>query len=169
MSKTQLKKELQALDKDGIIQVVLDLYSARKEAKDYLEFFIDPDINARCEKSRQAIAKELARGRRDSRARISQIRKIIKDIATLQPDAEYVADLMVYAIETAFATSRELRFRTTLINGMERLIHDTVDYLDSHELLAHFLPRLEAAAARLSRWSSMKSFLPEAIEHLARN
>lgn len=169
MSKIQLKKELQVLDKDGIIQMVLDLYSARKEAKDYLEFFINPDINARCDKARQTIAKELARGRRDSRARISQIRKTIKDIATLQPDAEYVAELMVYAIETAFASSRILRFRNTLINGMERLVNDTVVYLDSHELLPRFLPRLEAAANGLSRWSSMKSFLSEAIGRLALN
>lgn len=167
MSKIQLKKELQALDKDGIIQVILDLYSARKEAKDYLDFFIDPDIDTRMDKARQAIIKEMTRGRRDAKARISHIRKIIKDIASLQPDAEFVAELMVFAVESAYTSSRTLRFRPTLVGGTERLVNDTVKFLDTHELLARFIPRLETATEHLSRWSPMKGFVVEAIERLS--
>ena len=37
MSKVALKKYLGILDKSEIIDVVLDLYDARKEAKEYLE------------------------------------------------------------------------------------------------------------------------------------
>ncbi len=166
MSKTQLKKELQTLDKEGLIQVIMDLYSARKEARDYLEFFINPDINARMENAKVAINKELSRGKRESRARISHIRKVIKDMTSLQADAEYVAELMVYTIEAAYRTSKGTRYRSTLINGLERLMNDTVLYLDRHELLQKYLPRLEEASGNLSRWSSMKSFLANAIERM---
>ena len=36
MSKAKLKKYLQTLSKEQVIEVMLELYDARKEAKDYL-------------------------------------------------------------------------------------------------------------------------------------
>ncbi len=38
MSKTQLKKFLNTLNHDQITEMVLELYAARKEAKDYLDY-----------------------------------------------------------------------------------------------------------------------------------
>ncbi len=43
MSRTQLKKHLTALTKKQIIEVMLELYDARKEAKEYLEFYLNPN------------------------------------------------------------------------------------------------------------------------------
>lgn len=43
MSRTQLKKHLTALTKEQIIEVMLELYDARKEAKEYLEFYLNPN------------------------------------------------------------------------------------------------------------------------------
>ena len=40
MSKIALKKYLGTLEKNEVIDVVLDLYDARKEAKEYLENFL---------------------------------------------------------------------------------------------------------------------------------
>jgi len=169
MSKTQLKKELQLLDKSSIINVVLDLYSARKEARDYLDFFVDPDISGRMEKARIKIAKELTRGRQGgrSRARISHIRAAIKEIATLDPGIEYVADLMVYAIEIAYATSQSQRLTATFANGIRRLVTDTVTYLDRNNRLADYLPRLQQADQSLSRWSSLLGIIADAISDCA--
>ena len=39
MSKAQLKRHLTKLTKEQVIDVVLELYDARKEAKEYLEFY----------------------------------------------------------------------------------------------------------------------------------
>ena len=39
MSKTTIKKLLQSMTKDEIIGLVLELYSAKKEAKEYLEYY----------------------------------------------------------------------------------------------------------------------------------
>ena len=38
MSKAQLKKHMKTLEKDEIIEMVMEMYDARKEAKEYLEF-----------------------------------------------------------------------------------------------------------------------------------
>ena len=43
MSKAQLKKQLKTLEKDEIIEMVMELYDARKEAKEYLEFYLNPN------------------------------------------------------------------------------------------------------------------------------
>ena len=46
MPKAKLKKHLLSLTKEQITDIVLELYDARKEAKDYLEFYLAPDCNA---------------------------------------------------------------------------------------------------------------------------
>ena len=50
MSKAQLKKHLNTLEKPQIIEMVMELYDARKEAKEYLEFYLNPDENKELEK-----------------------------------------------------------------------------------------------------------------------
>ena len=50
MSKAKLKKHLLSLTKEQITDIVLELYDARKEAKDYPEFYLAPDCNAELEK-----------------------------------------------------------------------------------------------------------------------
>lgn len=41
MSKAKLKKHLLSLTKEQITDIVLELYDAHKEAKDYLEFYLE--------------------------------------------------------------------------------------------------------------------------------
>ena len=57
MSKAKLKKHLLSLTKEQITDIVLELYDARKEAKDYLEFYLAQDCNAELEKSKKAFRK----------------------------------------------------------------------------------------------------------------
>lgn len=48
MSKIALKKYLGTLEKSEVIDVVLDLYDARKEAKEYLEYFLNRKHPLKC-------------------------------------------------------------------------------------------------------------------------
>ncbi|MDE6051616.1 MAG: hypothetical protein K2G08_08020, partial [Paramuribaculum sp.] len=61
MSKTQLKKVLATMTAPQIADLVVELYEARPEAKEYLDFFVKPDIDAKLEKARSAIRKEASR------------------------------------------------------------------------------------------------------------
>jgi hypothetical protein len=169
MSKTQLKKELQQLDKESIINVVLDLYMAKKEARDYLDFFVDPDINKRIENAKDKIAKELMRGRLGyrSKTRISHLRKIVKDVESLQPGAEYVAELMVYTIELAYAIILPRRITPTLTNGLNRFVSDTVTFLDRNGQLSAMLKRLKDADNSLSSRSPLKTSITNALSDCA--
>ena len=43
MSKAQLKKHLLKLTQEEVIDVILELYDAHKEVKEYLEFYMNPN------------------------------------------------------------------------------------------------------------------------------
>ena len=58
MSKSTIKKLLQSMTKEDIIEMVLELYSARKEAKEYLEFYASPDEKGKLEEYKSIIREE---------------------------------------------------------------------------------------------------------------
>ena len=43
MSKIKLKKELQNMSREQLLDIILNVYDARKEAREYFEFFLNPD------------------------------------------------------------------------------------------------------------------------------
>ena len=50
MSKTQVKKLLTGMSKEEVIDVVLELYDARKEAREYLDYYANPNEKGELEK-----------------------------------------------------------------------------------------------------------------------
>ncbi len=96
MSKATLKKHLLSLEKEDIINVVLELYTARKEAKEYLEYYLNPDENGLFEKSKEQINKEFFPAKGKRKARVSECRKVIKHFSTLWPTAEHLGQLHLY-------------------------------------------------------------------------
>lgn len=59
MSKADVKKYIKSLDKSSLEELVLDLYSARKEAKEFLEYVIKPNDRGKLEEYREIIKKSL--------------------------------------------------------------------------------------------------------------
>lgn len=135
-----------------IAELVLDLYTARSEAKEYLDFFVSPDIDKQLDKARAAIVKEctrISRGR--NRARSTRIRRHIRDIASLNPGEEHVAEIMTFAMETMCDVACRQFITPVTQGGIARLLHDTIIYCDTYGLASRFIPRLEQAV------DSMKS------------
>ena len=100
MSKAKLKKYLQTLSKEQVIEVMLELYDARKEAKEYLEFYLTPNSNAELEKCKKVIRQEFFPTRGFSeKPSFAKCRKVISDFQKLKPEPTCVADLMLFYIE----------------------------------------------------------------------
>ena len=57
MSKTEVKKYIKSLDRQGLEQLVLDLYTARKEAKEFLDYAVHPNDFAIVEHFKEIITK----------------------------------------------------------------------------------------------------------------
>ena len=102
MSKSTIKKLLQSMKKEDIIEMVLDLYSARKEAKEYLEFYAEPDEKGKLEEYKAIIQEEFyPKRRREPQTRFSVCRKAIANFKKLKPSADALAELMVSYMEWA--------------------------------------------------------------------
>ncbi|MDE6511778.1 MAG: hypothetical protein K2L00_06775, partial [Muribaculaceae bacterium] len=55
MSKSRLKKELAGMTREQTADLVLQVYESCKEAKAWLDFYLNPDIEALSEKYRKQI------------------------------------------------------------------------------------------------------------------
>ena len=150
MSKTQLKKELARMTAEQMAEMILDLYDARPEAKEYLDFFIRPDVDAKLEKAKAAVRKEMwrtSRGR--SRARTSRMKRFIKDISSLNPGPEAVVEIMVYTIEQACDASAEQYIKESTQRALAKMMAETLVAADRAGLLSDALPRIESAIAAM--------------------
>jgi hypothetical protein len=99
MSKIQLKKLLKSLTKEEIIDIVLELYDARKEAKEYLDFYVNPNDDAKLSEYKQIIYNEFFPKRGEPKFRFSICRKAISDFKKLKPHPSCIAELMVFYVE----------------------------------------------------------------------
>ncbi len=100
MSKAKLRRFLSAHTKEQVIDIMLELYDAKKEAKEYLEFYLSPNYDAELEKCKKLIRNEFfpTRGCLKDPS-FAKCRKVISDFRKLKPDPKDVADLMLFYIE----------------------------------------------------------------------
>lgn len=149
-------------------ELVLELYDARPEAKEYLDFYIKPDIDAKLEKAKSAIKKELSRTSKGrNRARSTRIRRYIKDISSLNPGEEAVCEIMTFSVETACAIGSDQWIKDVTQRGLAKLLHDTLIAADKAGMLDIYLPRIEkSVGAMRSSWfrsNEFKSLLKETL------
>lgn len=99
MSKTALKKFIAGLNREQLAEVLVQVYEARKEAREYLDYFVDPDEDAALDRYKAIILKEFNPPKGRAKRRVSVCRRAIKEFMTLQPSATHVADLVLTYVE----------------------------------------------------------------------
>ena len=146
MSKTTLKKTLRELTRDQIIDVVLELYDARRDAREYLEYFVNPDEAGMAEKARAIIAKEFFPPRGRAKGRSLICRRAIKDYTLLHPSPRHIAAVNLYLVECVITYAVAKRWWIT--ETQEKLLHsaliEAVDYCISHDLYEDMHSRIAA-------------------------
>jgi len=145
MSKTTLKKELQKLTKEQLVEQILDLYDKNKSVKEFYEFYLNPVSEKELfEKYKQVICNEFYPKRGEPKTRFSVCKKAISDFKALTPSPELIADLMLCLAENAcqfthdygdmwegYYTSAEINFDAAL------------KFISKHNLLDNFKSRAE--------------------------
>lgn len=98
MSKAQLKKALGKMETPALADMLIELYEARPEAKEYLEYWLKPDAEAELEKYKVKIHRLFftTSGRPRKRPTITSIRQIVKFFETICYDPELTAQLYLY-------------------------------------------------------------------------
>lgn len=102
MSKAQLKKALGKLDAPALGEMLLELYEARPEAKEYLEYWLKPDAEAELEKYKIKIHRLFftTGGRPRKRPTVTSLRQAVRYFETICYDPEMTASLYLYICET---------------------------------------------------------------------
>ena len=139
MSKTELKKHLQSLSKEQVIEQVLELYGNCKPAKEYLEYFLNPDEKGQFEKYKAIIINEFSGEKRMPKMRFSVAKKAISDFRQLNPSPVLYGELMVTFAEAACKlafSSGDLweQYYDTTANNYEAALK----FLQKNNLLANF-------------------------------
>jgi len=104
MSKTTLKKELQQLTKEQLVEQILDLYDKNKSVKKYYDFYLNPKNEKELvEKCKKMIRKEFFANNAIGigQLRFSVCKKIIAEFKELTPSPEALADVMLFLPECA--------------------------------------------------------------------
>lgn len=111
MSKASVKKALKILDRKGLETLVMELYTLRKEARDYLEFWADPDEGKELDNIKERIHKIffLPQNKPRRKPDLTEIKSMVKNFRSLGPAPEKVADLLVYIPEKMFEWLQERR------------------------------------------------------------
>jgi len=86
MSKTELKKYLKTLTADELVDVIMEAYDARKQTKEYFEYYLNPDEKGQVAKINELIRKEFYSTRGKRKCRVSGIKKAIREFEKLYPD-----------------------------------------------------------------------------------
>lgn len=151
MSKPKLKKTLQTLTREELIDVILEAYTARKETRDYLEYWLEPDPKAALESAIASIERIFFRsgGQPARRISLGSASKIIKDFSASTPVPELIGSLLTaYAdIQSRWIVRR--RFVLTHRASAERNFCRALEYAQTHDLMDAQGARLRETRARL--------------------
>lgn len=150
MSKTSVKKALFGLTAAQLTELICELYDSKLPAKDYLDFFADPDVDKAIERAKKNVAKEFSRSSRGrNKTRVTRVRRMLKDFSSMNPGAEPILELMVFAVVTAVDVAKTQWMKETVQNGVARLMSETVCYADRHGLLSLAVGPIEEAVESL--------------------
>ena len=146
MSKTTLKKHLQSLTKEQIIEQVFSLYDTCKPANEYLEYILNPDEKGQFEKCKAIMVNEFyPKGKFDEpTTRFSVAKKAIADFRNLSPSPGLLGDLKVTLAEMACKFTYEYgdmseQYYTSAVNNYEAALK----FLQQNNLLENFKLRCE--------------------------
>ena len=170
MSKTSLKKELLRLDHDQMVQLMLEAYETNAAIKEYLEFFLNPDVEALLEKHQKAIMKELNRSRWGySKARVSLIKKAVKHFMGFNPGVEAVLDMLFLTLSSVGMAERYLNFKETQMNYVSFLTRQILQTAESNACFAPVMSRLEAELEKTNYTRYFKQYVSEGIAGFTKN
>lgn len=135
---------------EQIAELVVELYDARPEAKEYLDFYIRPDIDAKLDKARRLINKEITRvSRGRSKVRSTRLKRLIKDITSLNPGPEPICEIMTFTVEAACEAGSRYWVKETTQRSIVKLMQDTILEADRAGLLNIYLPRIRTSIEQM--------------------
>lgn len=166
MSKRDLKKYLNQLNKEQLEEQIIELYEKFSPVKVYYNFVFNPKEDTLLQECKLKISNEYfpvkTSGRRKKpKMRRSVAQKYIKHFIVLGVDPYVIADVMLYNIEIAQAFSAEHIIKQELFfKSMLNSYEQAVVFLIANGILADFKERIVAIHREtiLQRWKNEPEF-----------
>lgn len=150
------------LDKEELIEQVVDLYTRFKNVKEFYDFSFNPNENKRVNDAKVRIAKEYFpdNGRRAKKRR-SVAQKLITHLQKLEVEPVQIIDLMLYNLEIAQSYTAENYIKQeSFYKSMLSSFRNAIVFIDRHGLQAEFTTRVEAIlkTAEEQKWLNAEGF-----------
>jgi hypothetical protein len=158
MSKRDLKKYLDGLNKEQIMEQFMEMYDKFKDVKTYYDFVFNPKEEKLVGEAKSKISNEYFPIKtKRAKLRRSTAQKYIKHFIMLGVDPFIVADIMLYNIETAmkYSAKREMRY-SSFYKSIAKSFEQAVGYAIANAITADFRERIESihVEARRQHWEN---------------
>ncbi|MFA6403176.1 MAG: DUF6155 family protein [Salinivirgaceae bacterium] len=134
MSKRELKKELESINKKKLIDLISDLYDINKSVKEYLDYYLKPN-----EKETLIIFKTKVREafypKRGFGFKIAIGKKAISDFRKLKPSEESLIDLLICYVESGVEFTNDFGdINEGFYSSLESVYHEAMKLIDKYGL-----------------------------------
>jgi hypothetical protein len=153
MSKAAVKKELNKLTKEQLMEQVLDLYEKNKAVKEFYDFYLNPtNEKDLVKKYKKMIRREFnVENPMSGTEKFSVAKSAISDFRDLQPSPEALADVMLYLPESACElTNRYGDYTGLFYDSAYTNFKTALDFIAKNNLLPQFKHRAEQCV----KWAS---------------
>ncbi|MDE6811908.1 MAG: hypothetical protein K2J15_06100 [Muribaculaceae bacterium] len=157
MSKTKLKKTLQSMAAEELVGVIMELYESRKEAKDYLEYWLAPDADKELEKCCKSVERQFftTAGVHRRSPSLPDINKVVKNFMTLCYEPDKVAELLLFIPERMGDWLEERYRRISYRSSLRKYLTEAKLYIETHDLTGRYglrLERLNEKVEAIEKW-----------------
>jgi len=162
MAKRELKKYIAGLTKEQLEEQFVLLYEKFPDVKTYYNFVFNPQEEKLADEAKAKIADEYfpTRAKR-AKLRRSVAQKFIRHFITLGVDPLVIADVMLFAIETAqkYSARRYVRY-TSFYSSLLTAYKQAFDFSVKNGILSDMRPRLATIpeVARTQKWENHWDF-----------
>jgi hypothetical protein len=162
MSKRDLKKYLDSLNKEQIMDQFMEMYDKFKDVKTYYDFVFNPKEEKLVGEAKSKISNEYFPIKtKRAKLRRSTAQKYIKHFIMLGVDPFIVADIILFNIETAmkYSAKREMRY-SSFYKSIAKSFEQGVSYVIANAITADFKDRIEniVTEAKRQRWENAEDF-----------
>ena len=145
MKLTEIKQALKTLEKDKLIDLITDLYKKNKPVQEYLDFFVNPDVQALYEKYKEKVLEALY-PKRGFGLKLIDGKRAISDFKKHNPPLELIADMTLFYVELGVKFTKEFGDIDEAFYSSIETTFNTVLKLARKENL---LPKFEARAGKI--------------------
>ena len=144
MSKAKLKKTLAALSKEEMAEMVMELYERRKDAREYLDYWVEPDSAKELER-RKVMAHKLFMTSSGTPRRLptaTVLKKVVNDFATICFEPDKILDLMA-SIASDYISWLRIKNKMTAYTAVEKWLTECRNYMESASLESRYELKIE--------------------------